>query len=63
MTGPGSDEGAGLVWEIAQIEVRPGTSELFEEAVRLARPPFERAPGLLSVDPAWISLTARRGPR
>lgn len=34
-----------MVWEIAQIEVTPGSNASFEEAVRQARPLFERAAG------------------
>jgi quinol monooxygenase YgiN len=34
-----------MVWEIAQIEVRPGTDQSFEEAVRQVRPLFEQAAG------------------
>jgi heme-degrading monooxygenase HmoA len=34
-----------MVWEIAQIDVRPGTEVAFEKAVGEAVPLFEGAPG------------------
>ena len=34
-----------MIWEIAQIEVKPGTESQFEEGVRQARPLFDGAKG------------------
>ena len=34
-----------MIWEIAQIEVKPGEEAAFEEAVRQAVPLFKRARG------------------
>ena len=34
-----------MIWEIAQIDVKPGMESEFEEGVRKAAPIFERAKG------------------